>query len=290
MKDQDDAQDVLAVASPDIGEDEAAQAAWRHFGIAAQARRLAGERDRNFRLRARDGHEYVLKFSHPAEDPRVADFQARALLHVERADPALPVQRVALAVDGQPCAWHRAPDAPPRVLRLFSYLPGLPLPDAARSAAQRDNLARTLARLGLALRGFEHEAGALALPWDIQRADEVAPLLAHVADPARRALAERAMARFTEHARPALPGLRAQAIHNDLNLYNVLVDPRDHDVIAGILDFGDMVRARWSTTWPWRLLTNWSRAPIRWRQPFASPPPITRSARSRKPSWMCCST
>lgn len=42
---------------------------------------------------------------------------------------------------------------------------------------------------------------------------------------------------------PALPGLRAQAIHNDLNLYNVLVDPRDHDVIAGILDFGDMVRA-----------------------------------------------
>ena len=33
------------------------------------------------------------------------------------------------------------------------------------------------------------------------------------------------MARFTEHARPALPGLRAQAIHNDLNLYNVLVDP-----------------------------------------------------------------
>ena len=51
MKDQDDAQDVLAVASPDIGEDEAAQAAWRHFRIAA-ARRLAGERDRNFRLRA----------------------------------------------------------------------------------------------------------------------------------------------------------------------------------------------------------------------------------------------
>ena len=113
MKDQDDAQDVLAVASPDIGEDEAAQAAWRHFGIAAQARRLAGERDRNFRLRARDGHEYVLKFSHPAEDPRVADFQA-ARCCVERADPALPVQRVALAVDGQPCAWHRAPDAPPR--------------------------------------------------------------------------------------------------------------------------------------------------------------------------------
>ena len=140
------------------------------------------------------------------------------------------------------------------------------------------------------LRGFEHEAGALALPWDIQRADEVAPLLAHVADPARRALAERAMARFTEHARPALPGLRAQAIHNDLNLYNVLVDPRDHDVIAGILDFGDMVRAPLVNDLAVAASYQLEPAPIRWRQPFASPPPITRSARSRKPSWMCCST
>ena len=93
MKDQDDAQDVLAVASPDIGEDEAAQAAWRHFGIAAEARRLAGERDRNFRLRARDGHEYVLKFSHPAEDPRVADFQARALLRGTRGSGAAGAAR-----------------------------------------------------------------------------------------------------------------------------------------------------------------------------------------------------
>ena len=140
------------------------------FGIAAQARRLAGERDHNFRLRARDGHEYVLKFSHPAEDPRVADFQARALLHVERGSGAAGAAWRWPSTASP--AWHRAPDAPPRVLRLFS-LPGLPLPDAARSAAQRDNLARTLA-LGLALRGFEHEAGALALPWDIQRADEVA--------------------------------------------------------------------------------------------------------------------
>ncbi|CAB3903724.1 phosphotransferase [Achromobacter deleyi] len=243
MIDQDCAQDVLAAASPDIGEAQAAQLARRHFGIDAQVRRLAGERDRNFHLRADDGREYVLKFSHPAEDARVADFQARALRHVEQADPGLPVQRVLLANDGEPCVWLQTPDAPPRVLRLFTYLPGLPLPDAPRSAAQRDNLARTLARLGLALRGFTHPAGQLDLPWDIQRTDEVAPLLAHVTDPARRALAERGLARFVNHAKPALPGLRAQAIHNDLNLYNVLVDPADPDRIAGILDFGDMVQA-----------------------------------------------
>lgn len=243
MTDMACAEDVLAAASPDIDDACAASQAWLHFGIEAEVRRLAGERDRNFHLRTADGREYVLKFSHPAEDARVADFQARAMLHVERADPDLPVQRVMLSKDGVPCVDYRAPDAPARVLRLFSYLPGTPLPGAARSQAQRRNLAVALARLGLALRGFEHPAGTLNLPWDIQRTHEMAPLLAHVADPARRALAERALARFVEHARPVLPGLRAQAIHNDLNLYNVLVDPDDHDRIAGILDFGDMVRA-----------------------------------------------
>ena len=204
MKDQDDAQDVLAVASPDIGEDEAAQAAWRHFGIAAEARRLAGERDRNFRLRARDGHEYVLKFSHPAEDPRVADFQARALLHVERADPALPVQRVALASTASP-----APGIARRTRRRACC--GCSATCRAcrcrtpRVRRRSDNLARTLARLGLALRGFEHEAGALALPWDIQRADEVAPL---------RTWPTRRVGRWPSapwRASPSMPGRRCPA-------------------------------------------------------------------------------
>lgn len=115
MTDQDCAEDVLATASPDIDESRAAQLARQHFGVEAEVRRLTGERDRNFHLRAGAGREYVLKFSHPAEDPRVADFQARALQHVERVDPGLPVQRVMPAADGAPSVWYQAPGAPPRV-------------------------------------------------------------------------------------------------------------------------------------------------------------------------------
>lgn len=33
-----------------------------------------------------------------------------------------------------------------------------------------------------------------------------------------------------------------QVVHNDLNPHNVLVHPRDHDRVAGIIDFGDTVR------------------------------------------------
>jgi len=239
----DDAE-VLSEGSPELDPDWVRAFALCHYGIEGEMRPLTGERDRNYRLEsARSGERFMLKISHPSETPLVADFQTQALLHIARADPGLPVQRIVPTCDGQPSLLCDPGDGLPRVARLFSYLPGLPLPEAPRTSAQQLNLARALARLDLALHGFDHPAGALALPWDIQRADSVRGLLAHIADPARRALAERSLDRFERDAKPVLAGLRTQPIHNDFNIYNVLVDPGDTDRIAGILDFGDMVRA-----------------------------------------------
>ena len=236
--------EVLSEGSPELDADWVRAFALRHYGIEGEMRPLTGERDRNYRLEsARSGERFMLKISHPSETPLVADFQTQALLHIARADPGLPVQRIVPTCDGQPSLLCDPGDGLPRVARLFSYLPGLPLPEAPRTSAQQLNLARALARLDLALHGFDHPAGALALPWDIQRADSVRGLLAHIADPARRALAERSLDRFERDAKPVLAGLRTQPIHNDFNIYNVLVDPGDTDRIAGILDFGDMVRA-----------------------------------------------
>ena len=59
----------------------------------------------------------------------------------------------------------------------------------------------------------------------------------------RRALAEKFMARFTDHVLPRLASLRSQVIHNDYHLYNVLVAPDDHARIVGVIDFGDMLHA-----------------------------------------------
>jgi len=221
-----------------------------HYGRSGRLTALSGERDSNFLLEC-DEHggepsraqRCVLKISHPAEAPLVADFQTQALLHIAATDPMLPVQRILPTVDGRPSLLVTAPDGTTRVVRLFSYLPGEPLPKAQRSATQARALARTLARLDLALRDLRHPAGELALPWDIQRADEVRPLLDHVEDAGRRAMALRVLDRFATAVKPLLPALRRQPIHNDFNIYNVLVDPDDHARIAGVLDFGDMVQA-----------------------------------------------
>ena len=47
---------------------------------------------------------------------------------------------------------------------------------------------------------------------------------------------------------PALPGLRAQVIHADMSLDNVLYG--DGLRVSGIVDFGDMTHSHWSMTWP----------------------------------------
>jgi len=239
----DDAQ-VLSLGSPELDIAWVRTLVHSRYGFTGEIAPLTGERDRNYRLRSdADGARYMLKVSHPAESGLVADFQTGALMHIATADHDLPVQRIVPALDGAPSFVADPGDGQPRVVRLFSYLSGLPLPDAPRSATQRLNIARMLARLDRALQGFTHPAGALELPWDIQRADRVRGLLVHMADPERRALASRALDRFEQTTKPVLPRLRSQAIHNDFNIYNLLVDPADTDRIAGILDFGDMVHA-----------------------------------------------
>jgi Ser/Thr protein kinase RdoA (MazF antagonist) len=179
---------------------------------------------------------------HPAEDPAVVDLQDQALLAVERNDPTLPVPRLIrpLAGSGTSQVWQ-GENGPPRILRLLTYLQGTPF---ARSAGPGPppfrHLAQCLARLDLALSGLRHPAESHDLLWNLQYVARARGLLAHIADPARRSVPTQFLDRFERHALPTLPGLRAQIIHNDFNPHNVLTDGEG---IAGIIDFGDMLRA-----------------------------------------------
>ena len=45
---------------------------------------------------------------------------------------------------------------------------------------------------------------------------------------------------FATVVAPVMPALRRQVVHNDATRMNVLVDPDNHDRIAGFIDFGDI--------------------------------------------------
>jgi Ser/Thr protein kinase RdoA (MazF antagonist) len=104
-------------------------------------------------------------------------------------------------------------------------------------------MGKGLAELNLALQGFTHPAAEHDLLWNVSAAHRLTVQLDSLVDKPRRALAQSFMARFTDHVLPRLASLRAQVIHNDYHLYNVLVAPDDPARITGIIDFGDMLHA-----------------------------------------------
>jgi len=234
--------DVLDTPPPAFSAADAVRVAAELFGFEAEASPLPSERDQNFRLRADDGRERVLKLANPAEDPATLDFQIRALLHLERTTPDLPVPRVFAARSGAFCAELRAPDERRHGVRLFSFLAGKPLAESPRDAGICADLGAFLARLGQGLRGFFHPAARGDLLWDLSQAARMRERLGHLEDADTHGLARRWLEHFEQRVAPRLPGLRAQVIHNDASGSNVLVDPRGERVV-GLIDFGDLVHA-----------------------------------------------
>jgi hydroxylysine kinase len=121
----------------------------------------------------------MLKISHPGETPLVADFQTQALLHIAAADPGLPVQRIVPTRDGLASfLWTAADGLCSAWCGCSATCPVSRCPTCRARRCSGCAWRSMLARLDRALAGFDHPAGALALPWDIQRADSVRGLLA----------------------------------------------------------------------------------------------------------------
>ena len=90
-----------------------------------------------------------------------------------------------------------------------------------------------LAKVGLALRTFEHPAAEREVLWDLWCADRVRPLLDDLSDVPQRADLVAGLDRFEAEVRPRLSRLRRQVVHNDLSGDNV--DGFEQDLRATLL-------------------------------------------------------
>jgi 4-aminobutyrate aminotransferase-like enzyme/Ser/Thr protein kinase RdoA (MazF antagonist) len=216
---------VLDSAPPRFSAEEAARIAADVFGVTGSASNLGSERDQAFLLD--DGSAgAVLKISNSGEDLGALELEEAAIAHVAAVDPGLPVAR--------PLAPRAAFDG--HHLRLFERMRGRKGGPELDDAALRE-LGAVHARLCLALRSFFHPSAGRELLWSLQATPRLRPLLEEIAEPERRALVERAIRRFEERVLPEWPRLRAQVVHGDFNLDNLLLG--EDDRVAGILDFGD---------------------------------------------------
>ena len=228
---------LLDSPPPALPPDHVAALLAQHWGLTGTLSPLTSERDQNHRLDTATAR-YTVKIANAAEPPALTRFQNRALCHAAAADPTLPIPRLIATRAGADDV--ALPEG--HLMRVITWLDGVPLAGLPQGPAQGRALARLGARLARALRGLQDPAAAHVLQWDIRHAARLRPFLPHVTDPDLRALATAALDRFDADVAPALPSLRWQIVHGDLNPHNLLGDPADPDRVTGLLDFGDMVR------------------------------------------------
>ena len=219
---------VLETQPPRFTPEEVARIAAEVFGVEGNASDLGSERDETF-LIDDGGAGAVIKISNLGEDPAVLDLEHAAIEHIARVDPDLPVAKPRAAratFTGADGVYH---------VRLFERLRGhAGGPDLEDRAVYA--YAATHARLNLALRSFFHPAAGRELLWNLEHTPKLRPLLDAI-DADRRPLVARVIDGFEERVAPQWPRLRAQVVHGDLTLGNVLLDERVR--ISGIVDFGD---------------------------------------------------
>jgi len=233
--------DPLASQPPTFSDGAARRILRDGFGVTGSLAALAGERDQNFRVDTADGQRFLFKISNPADTRPVLAMQTAALRHIEQVDPGMPVMRPIPTTAGEPWAEVPGPDGRAYPVRLFTFLPGRTVAAAELTPAALRSIGQVTARLGRALRGFFHPAADYEILWDITRLPALRPMLGHVPDRARRAQVARVLDRFEARVAPVLPQLRAQVIHADMSLNNVLLG--EDLQVSGIVDFGDMTHA-----------------------------------------------
>ncbi|MHC5025286.1 MAG: aminotransferase class III-fold pyridoxal phosphate-dependent enzyme [Planctomycetota bacterium] len=218
----------------------------RHYGLQGSLAPLPAEWDQNYRLDADSGARFVVKIANAADPRAVLDLQNSAMEHLGRAGLDTPTPRVVPSNDGSTmCAVHDIAGRPCQ-LRVLSFLEGTPLARlTTRRPALHERIGTALGRVDAALETFDHPAGDRPLRWDLAAAQWISAHTRTIARRDRRACVERLLLQYRGRIRPRLDALPVSIIHNDANDENLLVghDAAGEPTVAGLLDFGDMVRS-----------------------------------------------
>ena len=233
---------VITADSPRFSKADVALLVEAKYGLGGEMCSLLSERDQNFRLTASNGHRYVVKVASAAEDRNTANFQIQGLLHLEARGCRVAVPKILRALGGASSTMILDGQTE-HLVRLVSYLPGELATEVSPTPALMRSIGQSLAYLDIALSDFEHDGDQQPLLWDMQRAPYLVPLTTHITDGSLRQTVLACFEDFQQIVEPQLATLRQQVIHSDAHPGNLLVEESDPESVAGIFDFGDMLRA-----------------------------------------------
>ena len=213
----------------------------KHWEPVAPLVRLDGEFDLNFRV----GDEAVLKVMRAGCDPALIEMQIAALEYLADKTLAGRTPVVLPAKNGHSPVLLDGPDGQPRLAWMISGLPGKPYALARpQTAPLIERIGIALGELDVALEQFDHPQLDRAMKWDLCDPLWARRHLGLIDDAARRGQFDAILERFANECGSSLEQLPTQAIHNDLNDYNILciTNADGSHNLTGFIDFGDMIR------------------------------------------------
>ena len=218
------------------------------YDLQVTASPLPSERDQNFLLQTQSGERFVLKIANALEERPMLEAQQQAMMHLAQHTSLCP--RVVPTHSGEVMAEVQAPSGASHLVRLVTYLPGVPFGSLRRHSPELlCDLGRSLGRLDRALASFDHPAIHRNFHWDLANGlGVVRDYAGLIADTQMRELVNQLAADFERHVAPLLPELRTSVIHNDANDFNVIVGGGNdlytrNQSVVGLIDFGDMVHS-----------------------------------------------
>ncbi|MEL6865919.1 MAG: phosphotransferase, partial [Bacteroidota bacterium] len=212
----------------------------QYYRLEAKAKALPGEIDLNFRLREKEGLEYILKIAGPAEKAEMLELQNAVLEHLAHQNvEGLQLPRLIQSTEGKAITeldQHHSK----RLMRLLSWVPGqLWAAVKPHSPQLLRSLGAACAKLCGAMQGFEHPAAHRWYKWDLAKADWIEAYLHHFAAEEQRIVGD-FLHQFKQRVLPQISQLRHSVNHNDANDFNILVDTKAQKVV-GLIDFGDVL-------------------------------------------------
>ncbi|XP_078286069.1 hydroxylysine kinase-like [Rhinoraja longicauda] len=263
----------VAVISPSLSEAQVMELVGRLYGLkVSKVHPLPSYIDQNFHVMVRESQEggdhvegYILKVLNTvdSQDADLVEAQTRVMMFLNQK--GFPTAAPIPTIDGKIMSLEtieQGTDYKQFMIRLLTYLPGVPLAKFTLDHQICYKLGRTIAQVDKALhKGFYHPTVKSlhrdGFIWDLLNIHLLERHLHEMEKGDSLSIIEQVIEQFKQKIRPNMDQFRKGLIHGDCNEYNILLEPMDSPTehpaerteescsrpalqISGILDFGDM--------------------------------------------------
>ena len=215
------------------------------WGIKATISVLDGEFDLNLKANCADGRRFVLKVMRASCNFSLVQMQCDALTHLQAHSDKVNVPSVIPSLEGSQIVTLLDEAGATRLVWVLSFIDGVRYAEfKPKSERLIADIGASLAKLHLALSGFDHDYLQRDFKWNLLQASWIDDKLSVIEDANRRSLLASVMADYDQLISD-IKALPTGAIHSDINDYNLLVtvSTTKHPSVPGIIDFGDMCAA-----------------------------------------------